>query len=332
MQKRLLHGLLGARFAKPLFNVLVLTTLPGALWAVQVTESSPSYVAPSERIQKAPASSASQASPAAMQTTPDQPVSEIPSGTQLASEFGAQPETKTVASQADADEVEDFGIITDGVKPANPLADDRELLIQELQTLRAKVENQERQIGELKAKSKALYEDLDRRLQKMAEKLVALERQPVTSVTTDVGSEDDDVSESDVAITDTSTTGDSDQARYQKAKAILDEGGRDTKAALEFVRLLKDYPDTPLKPNVYYWLAQIYKRGGEFEKAEGFYNRVLEEYPKSLKAATSLYSLAIMKGSQGKKTQSEQLLKQLLETYPNSAEARKAKSKLSASN
>ncbi|GLQ31240.1 tetratricopeptide repeat protein [Litoribrevibacter albus] len=324
MKKRFYNGLLGARVAKPLFSVLVLAGLATPVWSVQVTESSPSYVAPSERAQRVvPPVMETQQQLAEATPAPEQTAAPVSS-----SGYSQVSNDSITAADDSGGDVEEFGIITDSVEPANPLADDRKLLVQELQTLRAKVETQERQIRELKEKSKALYADLDRRLQKMAEKLVALETAPKAVVTPVEDEVAPDPTESVVA--EGSTSSETDQSRYQKAKAILDEGGRDTKAALEFVRLLKDYPDTPLKPNVYYWLAQIYKRSGEVEKAEGFYNRVLEEYPKSIKAASSLYSLASMKSSQGLKAEADQLLKRLLDVYPNSAEAVKAKASLAA--
>jgi len=339
MKKRLISGLSGARFAKPLFNgssplskalfgaMVLLGSSP--VISVEVTESEPVYVAPG-------ASSGHQ--------RPVTPAQSIPAAPEVSQQIETQPQAASytsstgvtggsIAADSSSDDVEDFGIITDSVEPANPLADDRSLLIEELQSLRSKVEEQDRQIKVMQQKSKALYEDLDRRLQKMAEKLVKLEQGGVQSNTdanpqvTLSAQDAPKVAEGDEAQ---SKQGDSDQARYLMAKGIMDEGGRDTKAALEFVKLLRDYPDTPLKPNVYYWLAQIYKRGGENTKAESFYNKVLDEYPKSLKAASSLYSLADMKVAQGNPEEAKKLLTRLVSDYPNSAEAVKAKKKLAS--
>lgn len=302
---------------RPVLGVLLASYLTTA-WAVQVTESSPTYVAPSERVSSAP-----KTEPV---LSPAQPVSTNQKVVGNQASFDQSAASQTVAAKDITDDVEDFGIVTDSIEPANPLADDRALLVQELQILRAKVEDQERQISELKQRSKVLYEDLDRRLQKLAEKLVVLEKSPPVrpSITDSLDSEP--MTASDMA--NDSSEGENDQTRYQKAKALLDEGGRDTEAAISFLRLLKAYPETPLKPNVYYWLAQIYKRGGEVDKAEGYYHRVLEEYPKSIKAASSLYSLASMKASQGQNAEANQLLNKLVAEYPNSAEAIKAQSKL----
>lgn len=298
-------------------GVLLASYLTSA-WAVQVTESSPTYVAPSERVSSSP-------KPTPEPTAQAKPASLAQGNVGNQNTYSQSSASQTVAAEDTADEVEDFGIVTDSIEPANPLADDRTLLVQELQTLRAKVEEQERQISELKQKSKVLYEDLDRRLQKLAEKLVEIEKAPVVDSSGSEASTTDSIATSDVS---SSSDGETDQTRYQKAKALLDEGGRDTEAAIAFLRLLKAHPETPLKPNVYYWLAQIYKRGGENDKAEGYYNRVLEEYPKSIKAASSLYSLASMKASQGQNAKANQLLNKLVAEYPNSAEAIKAKSKL----
>lgn len=336
MKKRLISGLSGARFAKPLFNgssplskalfgaMIILGS--SAAVSVEVTESEPVYVAPGANSGSARPAAPSSAIPAANQQIEAKPQATGYSSTSSVS-------GGSVAADSGSDDIEDFGIITDSVEPANPLADDRSLLIEELQSLRSKVEEQDRQIKVMQQKSKALYEDLDRRLQKMAEKLVKLEQGGVQSKTdanpqvTLPVQDAPKVAEGGEAQ---SKQGDSDQARYLMAKGIMDEGGRDTKAALEFVKLLRDYPDTPLKPNVYYWLAQIYKRGGENTKAESFYNKVLDEYPKSLKAASSLYSLADMKVAQGNPEEAKKLLTRLVSDYPNSAEAVKAKKKLAS--
>ncbi len=320
--KRWFNYLLGACLAQPLFVASV--------YAVEVTESTPVYVAPGIRSNKSGASGHESTSNVTSGTTVSEgatPEAKVPAaGNQT--QYTGNASAAAVASNDETDDVEDFGIITDSAQPTNPLSDDRSLLVGELQTLRSVVEEQSRELAELKTRSKALYVDLDRRIQLLTEKVTELESRKNSAVVSS-GSTASADSSSETTPTVASTSGkESDQVRYRKAKSILDEGGRDTKAALEFVKILKDYPDTPLKPNIYYWLAQIYKRSGEMEKAEGFYNRVLEEYPSSIKAASSLYSLASLKASTGKNAEAKGLWEKLLKQYPSSAEAVKAKTKL----
>ncbi|GAA3939709.1 tetratricopeptide repeat protein [Litoribacillus peritrichatus] len=315
--KRWFNYLLGACLVQPLFAV--------SAYAVQVTESTPVYVAPGVRGNN-PVVPAQK--PATQNTTvKNQNTVQNPEN-KSSSQYVGNESSQAVAAKDETDDVEDFGIITDSVQAANPLADDRSLLVGELQTLRAVVEQQAKEIGELKQRNKALYQDLDRRIQLLSEKVVVLEKRKPSVATASPVALDSVDSEADVTSADDAASKETDQTRYRKAKAILDEGGRDTKAALEFVKLLRDYPDTPLKPNVYYWLAQIYKRGGEVTKAESFYNRVLEEYPTSIKAASSLYSLAALKASNGQEEDAKVLWGDLLKKYPKSAEAVKAKAKL----
>jgi TolA-binding protein len=307
--KRWFEGLLGVCVMQPLFAVNVL--------AVEVTESTPVYVAPNTADQTVEA-------PAPSEQTQVQQIEYL------------TPEEE--ALMAEDDDVEDFGIVVDDVEPAaGQLADDRQLLVQELQSLRETVERQQRQIDDLKEKNKSLYQDLDRRLQAMAQKLVAVETRELEDKKAELANRKAQLvptqgsgnlanatsAAQGVSSSDETKSSMTAQQRYANAKSILDEGGRDTKAAIEFRKLLLDHPDTPLKPNIYYWLAQIYKRSGETEKAESFYNKVLEEFPGSIKAASSLASLSAMKSAQGENDQAQALKQKLLTDYPNSAEAKK---------
>jgi TolA-binding protein len=334
MKKRLMNGLSGARFAKPLFSICLLGAISPMAGAVQVTESSPVYVAPidnGDSVQNAPVQNAGelQSRSGGSQVVVDN------SSDYVSNVSGA------VASQVEVDDVEDFGIIPEDTAPANPLADDRELLVQELQGLRLQVELQAKQIQDLKKSNKSLYEDLDRRLQALTKKVVELKSVPAQTASSGP-LEGDGTGADSQSLTNTAESLDAesqplvsnvansetDKTRYLKAKALLDRGGQDTRAAAEFLTILKDYPNTLLKPNIYYWLAQTYKRRSEFEKAERYYNRVLSEYPGSLKAASSLGSLANLKETQGKLDVAKSLWGKLLREYPNSSEAVTAKQRL----
>lgn len=92
--------------------------------------------------------------------------------------------------------------------------------------------------------------------------------------------------------------------------------------------LIKSHPTSPLLPNAYFWLGEIYMAKREYERAILAYQEVIEKYRTSDVAPKSYLSQAEAFLALGDKRSAQTILKRLTELYPKSDEAKIAERRL----
>ena len=104
--------------------------------------------------------------------------------------------------------------------------------------------------------------------------------------------------------------------------------GRHEEALRRFSEFVKQYPESPLLPNAYYWMGESAMGLKDYEKAIVGFQEVVDKYPKSERAPRALLRQADAFAATGDKKTSTILLKRIVEVYPKSEEARLAERSL----
>jgi len=170
-----------------------------------------------------------------------------------------------------------------------------EILKQEIQALRATVEQQGYELNKLKTEQKERYLDLDRRVSTILESQSSA---PVGVVTSGDG-----------------------QADYDAAFNLMKQRKLD-EASSAFKQFLQAYPKSELAVNGYYWLGQIYYNQGNLEEARKAFTIVVNQYPEHQKSPDSTYKLGVVLHRLGDTAQSKTLLQSVVKQYSDSASAR----------
>lgn len=105
-------------------------------------------------------------------------------------------------------------------------------------------------------------------------------------------------------------------AAFQKLKA-----GSYNDSVAAFKSFLKRYPESPYAPNAQYWIGEAHYVDREFDQAWKAFDQVLKRFPRSAKASDALMKQALVRVEQGKTAEAMSLLNQVLERYPNSTAA-----------
>ncbi len=184
-----------------------------------------------------------------------------------------------------------------GLSPAasQMLFSEIEVLKQEIQSLRATVEQQGYELNKLKTEQKERYLDLDRRISGILESQTSASPSVVTS-------------------------GDG-QSDYDAAFNLMKQRKLD-EASVAFKRFLQAYPKSDLAVNGYYWLGQIYYNQGNLEEARKAFTIVVNQYPEHQKSPDSTYKLGVVLHRLGDSTQAKTLLNSVVKQYSDSASAR----------
>lgn len=219
-----------------------------------------------------------------------------------------------------------------------------EQLQQEVNALRGLLEEQGHELRMLKQSSKDRYLDLDTRVLDLTKRLsgsnspvMSNERKLIDSQTSTLGTFKPPVSGSQptpvsqeksakiVAVSPKKerepTKSETDD--YQKAYAFIKNKQYD-ESILALFAYTENYPDSPLTPNVYYWLGEVYLALSKFEQAKTSFSLVVSAYPNSQKVSDSLYKLAVTLDALGDKASAKQYLKDVQLNYPGSSAAKLA--------
>src|SRR5690242_19550999 len=144
-------------------------------------------------------------------------------------------------------------------------------LQQQVQQLRGDVEQLEHNSDMDKKQQRDLYQDLDKRLQKLELGLGGGASTAAPAAGTAAG-----------APADAPTGGGPDEAAYQRSFDLLKQG-RFAEAIKGFKAFGKQYPTSALAPNGVFWTGEAYYQTGDFQSALVTFKKVLKEYPKSTK-------------------------------------------------
>lgn len=114
-----------------------------------------------------------------------------------------------------------------------------------------------------------------------------------------------------------------ENAAYNDAYALIKDKKFDD-AILALFSYTENFPDSPLLPNVYYWLGEVYLASSKFEQAKTSFSLVLTAYPDSPKTSDALYKLALTLDRLGQKEQARKYLAEVRQRFPDSTAAKLA--------
>lgn len=185
------------------------------------------------------------------------------------------------------------------------LLNDSSRLTDEVSALRGEIELIEREINEIKDQQRALYIDLDNRLQ-------ALEtgEAPIPAA-----APSEEAETTDPAVD------------YQAAFDALRRGAL-IEARNGFEQFLANHPDDDLTANARYWLGESYYADREFASAIVHFQQVLDDHPNSNKHPDALLKIGFSHLEQGQQSAAEDALEQLVSEYPESTAATLAAQRL----
>lgn len=208
----------------------------------------------------------------------------------------------------------------------NPAVINAELFMQleqlqaEVQTLRNQVEQQQRTLDQLQEGQRNRYIDLDERLQEHSKRLNELEEQPQEP------SLDSSLAEPlpTQAASSESSSRLSDREAYAKAYQLVPERQFD-EAIQAFQAFIREYPDSRLVGNGYYWIGEIYMAQNRTREAEKMFEAVVRRYPNSFKVADSQYKLGLIYARYGNQEQARDTMQSILDNHPREPAAELAR-------
>lgn len=243
----------------------------------------------------------------------------------------------------------------DPPEPAARMVLEVQQLREEVRELRGMVENQERELENLRRRQRDQYMDLDRRLQQAGAGAPAADaprnapgetgdspaaaetprdtppaRTDVPEVRPPMRTEPEITvlpSPAERAPRDLGTPTEEEQAAYDQAFRALRET-RYADAAEGFDAFLRDYPDSAYAPNAQYWLAEVYYVTRDFETAQELFTHLIERYPGSNKEGDALLKIGFSHYELKQWPQARAALEQVRNQYPGTTLARLAENRL----
>jgi len=188
-----------------------------------------------------------------------------------------------------------------------------------IKELRGQLEELRYQLEQQKSLSQERYLDLEKRIDAMSGSGSGAGDASGESgaSSSDTGNGASSTSGSAASGDESSDSSQAGRQAYQAAFAKVQ--ARDFQAAIQaFEAFVKDYPQSPLRPNGYYWLGELYSARSELDSAAKAFNTVIESYPQSGKVPDALYKLGLLKARQGKPDAGKELLTRVVQDYPDS--------------
>lgn len=167
-------------------------------------------------------------------------------------------------------------------------------------------------------RQRALYVDLDDRLQDLERSISALNSMNV-------------VNEEEIIFGELPVPGGTDEENYQAAFELLKEQSYEL-ASLSFIRFLAAYPGSSLIDNAQYWLSESYYASNQFEQALAQFSKVINEYPRSRKIPDALLKVGYCNFELGNWDQARLVLTKIQNEYPQSTVAKLAEQRLKVMN
>ena len=219
-----------------------------------------------------------------------------------------------------------------------------EQLQQEVNSLRGLLEEQGYELRMLKQSSKDRYLDLDTRVLDLTKRLSGTGSSSIVNSKKDMDSQSSSIEPVQAPLSSFNgtpkaqdrpvkiiaaapikerepTKAETDD--YQKAYAFIKNKQFD-ESVLALFAYTENYPDSPLLPNVYYWLGEVYLASSKFEQAKTSFSLVISAYPNSQKVSDSLYKLAVTVDALGDKALAKQYINDVQSRFPDSSAAKLA--------
>jgi len=105
-------------------------------------------------------------------------------------------------------------------------------------------------------------------------------------------------------------------------------GGNLDLAKQQFTDYTKNYPNTDLAGNAYFYLAEIDFKAGNYPDAISGYEKVLQTFPDGTKAASAELKKGLAQIESGQKDSGIATLRHVVQRYPRTNEAMQAKDRL----
>ncbi|NLW04407.1 MAG: tol-pal system protein YbgF [Pseudomonadaceae bacterium] len=204
-----------------------------------------------------------------------------------------------------------------------------EQMQQEIKSLRNMVEKQENSLSKMQTEQRNRYLDLDQRAQEYAKRLLALEERPISAAPSAspqaVKAAAEPASPSAATLAPASLEKDRDA--YNKAYAHVPEQ-RFEEAINSFQAFIRQYPNSRLIGNAYYWLGEIYMAQNRTADAEKMFNAVITNHPDSFKIADSKYKLGLIYARYGNNSKAQEMMEAIIAEHPREPAAELARSYL----
>ncbi|MFG1489876.1 tol-pal system protein YbgF [Oceanospirillum sp. HFRX-1_2] len=181
----------------------------------------------------------------------------------------------------------------------------------EMQMLRNVVEQQQMMITQLQKDGRDRYLDVDRRLTDQAKQLSDLKANKPSPA--------DSTVKSDVLPVVNGTA----KEAYQNAYNLVKEQKFD-QAITAYQGFIKNYPDSSLLPNAYYWLGELYMVKNLTQEAERVFLTVVETYPKSRKVPDASYKLGLVYARYGQMDKAKAQMNAVKKQFPKSTASKLA--------
>ena len=188
---------------------------------------------------------------------------------------------------------------------------------QQIQQLRGEVEVLEHDSELDKKQQRDLYQDLDKRLQR-------LEMGMGGSAT--AGTAVAPAAATDLTAAPASSGG-ADDAAYQKSFNLLKQG-RFSDAIKGFKAFLKRYPQSSLASNAEFWTGEAYYQTSDFDTALATFKKVLKDYPKSNKVPDATLKVGLCQYELQQWQSARQTLTSVVQNFPNTSAASQAAQRL----
>lgn len=213
-----------------------------------------------------------------------------------------------------------------------------EQLQQEVNSLRGLVEEQGYALRMLKQSAKDRYLDLDTRILDITKRLSASVQanklpsvQSVSQIDSSEGvlgskSLDSKQTKPELAEkvpTEVREPTKSENEAYQKAYTLIKEKKFD-ESIMALFNYTENYPESPLLPNVYYWLGEVYLATAKYDQAKTSFSFVVTAYPNSQKTPDALYKLAVTLDRLGDVIAAKEYIAEVQNKYPNSTASKLA--------
>ena len=183
-------------------------------------------------------------------------------------------------------------------------------LQEQLQTMRGEVEVLEHDQSLNTKQQRDLYQDLDKRLQKLE---MGMGAAPAAA--------------SSAPAVAPPATGGADEAAYQKDFNLLKDG-RFADAIKGYKGFMKQYPDSPLAPNALFWTGEAYYQMSDFDSALATFKKVVKDYPTSAKVSDAMLKIGYCQYEQQQWKSARQTLNAVVQNYPNTSAASLAAQRL----
>ncbi|ART61670.1 tol-pal system protein YbgF [Kushneria marisflavi] len=115
----------------------------------------------------------------------------------------------------------------------------------------------------------------------------------------------------------TSASSNDAQGAYQAAFSHVQKREFD-QAISAFEAFNRDYPQSGLNGNAWYWLGELYSAKSQLDKSSAAFSKVISDYPQSNKVPDAMYKLGLVYARQGKGSESQNMLKKVISEHSES--------------